>query len=65
MALLHNSSVPCTKSELDLLLTPPTQASILSGKWLDFYPVAVLEGDSPIQFIVAGSAEEYIDMGQS
>ena len=65
MNFLHKSSNECAKSELDILHTPETQAMILSGKWVDYYPISVIDGDSPIEFKVTGSAEEYIDLSQT
>ena len=65
MSFLHKSSKECAKSELDLLHTPETQAMILSGRWVDYYPISVLDGDSPIEFKITGSAEEYMDLGQT
>ena len=65
MSFLHKSSVECAKSELDLLHTPETQAMILLGKWVYYYPISVIEGDSPIEIKVSGSAEEYIDLSQT
>ena len=34
--LVHKSSAPCAKSELDLFLTPGTQEMILGGKWVNW-----------------------------
>ena len=65
MSLVHKSSVECAKSELDLLHTPETQAMILSGKWVDYHPVALLDGDAPIEFRIAGSGDEYIDLSRT
>jgi hypothetical protein len=65
MSFLHKSSAECAKSELDIMHTPETQAMILSGKWVDYYPISVIDGDSPIEFRVNGSAEEYTDLSQT
>ncbi len=65
MSFLHKSSVECAKSELDLLHTPETQAMILSGKWVDYHPISLVDGEAPIEFKVTGSSEEYIDLSQT
>ena len=62
MSFIHKSSA---KSELDLLHTPETQAMILNGKWVDYHPLHTIEGDVPIEFNVAGSEEEYIDLSET
>ena len=37
--LVHQSSQPCAKQELDLFTTPATQEMILSDKWVDIHPI--------------------------
>jgi hypothetical protein len=65
MSFIHKSSLECAKSELDLMHTPETQAMILSGKWVDYHPISVLDGDGPIEFQIAASSDEYTDLGQT
>ncbi|PIK55304.1 hypothetical protein BSL78_07776 [Apostichopus japonicus] len=65
MALLHEHSCECTKSELDLFLVPPTQTSIEKGQWVEYHPIANLTDNGPIEFYVSGSSEEYIDLAQT
>ena len=50
--LVHKSSQPGTKSELDLFYTPATQEQILSGKWIDVHPSGSIDGEVPILFEV-------------
>lgn len=62
MAFLHSHSCECAKSELDLFTIPPTQTSIEQSHWTQYNPVASLTDGSPIEFVVPGHGEEYIDL---
>ena len=64
MALIHPQSCPCVKSELDLFSVPPTQSSVANGSWVSHHPVASL-GGGPIEFVVSGSGEDYMDLANS
>lgn len=62
MALVHQDSCECVKSELDLFQLPPTQTSIEAGTWVHYHPIAPLNDGGCIEFVVPGSSgEEYID----
>lgn len=61
MALLHDHSEECTKSELDLFTLPPTQTSIEKGQYVEYHPISNIADGGPIEFFVPGSSEEYID----
>ena len=65
MALLHEKSCQCTTSQLDLFAVLPTQTSILSGTWDEYHPISNLLDGSPIEFHVAGTPEEYVDLSQT
>lgn len=65
MALLHNLSSECSKTELDLFALPPTQTSIESGQWVQYKPLSSITDDSPIEFVVPGHGDEYIDLSQT
>ena len=65
MALLHQKSDACCKSELDLFTLPHTQMSIVKGPWVEYHPVSNLMDTAPIEFNVAGTAEEYVDLSQT
>ena len=65
MAFLHNNSFECSKSELDLFTLPPTQTSIEHGQWVQYKPLASLSDDSPIEFVVPGHGDEYIDLSHT
>ena len=62
MSFLHSHSCECLKSELDLFSLPPTQTSIESSQWVHYKPVSSLTDDSPIEFVVPGHGDEYIDL---
>ena len=65
MNFIHESSQECAKSDLDLFHTPETQAMILSGKWVDYHPISVIDGNSPLEFTIPGSGDEYTDLSQT
>lgn len=65
MSFLHQKSCECVKSELDLFSIPPTQTSIESGKWIQYNPISTLTDDAPIEFVVPGNGDEYVDLSQS
>ena len=65
MAFLHNQSCECVKSELDLFALPSTQTSIESGQWVHYKPVSSLSDDGPIEFLIPGMGDEYIDLSQT
>ncbi|KAJ8048765.1 hypothetical protein HOLleu_01212 [Holothuria leucospilota] len=65
MALVHNHSCECAKSELDLFTIPPTQTSIERGDWKEYRPLSTNNTGGPIEFFVSGSGEEYIDLDQT
>lgn len=65
MAFLHSNSCECVKSELDLFTLPPTQTSIENGDWVQYKPLASLTDDSPIEFVVPGHGDEYIDLSHT
>lgn len=65
MAYLHAHSCECLKSELDLFTLPPTQTSIESGQWVEYKPVAAISDDAPIEFVVPGHGDEYLDLAHT
>ncbi|XP_078693744.1 uncharacterized protein F54H12.2-like [Branchiostoma floridae x Branchiostoma belcheri] len=65
MAHVHPLSCSCTKSELDLFEVPPTQTSIVDGRWVEYHPVASLAESSPIEFDIPGAGEEFTDLSQT
>lgn len=65
MALVHSNSCDCTKSELDIFSLPPTQTHIENGYEVCYKPISSLAEDAPIEFIVPGQGDEYIDLSQT
>jgi len=62
MSFLHTHSTECLKSELDLFTLPPTQTSIESSQWIYYKPITSLADDAPIEFVVPGHGEDYLDL---
>lgn len=65
MSFLHSHSTECMKSELDLFSLPPTQTAVESSHWVNYSPVSSLSDDGPIQFVVPGHGDEYIDLAHT
>ena len=61
MALLHQLSSECDKSELDLFSLPPTQTCIEAANWVQYKPLSSLTDDSSIEFVITGNGYEYMD----
>ena len=54
----------CSKSEIDLFTIPPTQTSIENNAYTRVNPqTAVTSSTAPIEFIVKGSSEHFLDLG--
>ncbi|XP_067214163.1 uncharacterized protein [Linepithema humile] len=62
MSFLHTHSNECLKSELDLFSLPLTQTSIESLQWIYYKPVTSLADDAPIEFVIPGHGEDYLDL---
>ncbi|KAF8795494.1 hypothetical protein HNY73_003338 [Argiope bruennichi] len=65
MAFLLKDSPECAKSELNLFTLPPTQTVIEKGHWVQFHPIANASDGGPIEFLISGSGEEYLDLSQT
>lgn len=65
MAFLHAHSHECLKSELELFSLPPTQTTIEGSNWVYYKPISSLTDDSPIEFVVPGQGDEYIDLAHT
>ncbi|XP_035226306.1 uncharacterized protein F54H12.2-like [Stegodyphus dumicola] len=65
MAFLLKDSPECAKSELNLFTLPPTQTVIERGQWIEFHPLANVTDGSPVEFNVAGSGDDYLDLSQT
>lgn len=65
MALIHEKSCECAKSELDLFAVPLTQTSVEEGRFVEVGPIASLTSNMPIEFRIEGSESEYLDLSNS
>lgn len=62
MAFINSHRSPTVKTELDIFAVPPTQNSVESGLIQCYRPVSALTDSSPIEFLIPGNSEEYIDL---
>ena len=65
MAFVHKNSSECTKSELDLFSLPGTQASLTRASWIQFQPLTNIVDAGPIEFVINGSSDTYLDLAQT
>jgi hypothetical protein len=65
MDLVHPQSCECAKGELDLFALPPTQTSIERGQWSEHRPMTTVTDGGPLEFVVSGSGEDYVDLSQT
>ena len=61
MSKISVNSHKCGESELNLMFTPPTQAMITVGYYVDTYSLNNIDNKTPIEFEIKGSKDEYID----
>jgi hypothetical protein len=65
MGFINGRSSECSKSELDIFSVPQTQLSIESVENIWYKPVCSIEDDSPLEFSIPASNEEYLDVGNT
>ena len=65
MSFVHSHSHDCTKSEIDLFALPPTQTHIEYGQWVVYKPISSLADEAPIEFVIPGQGDEYIDLSHT
>ena len=65
MAFVHPQSCEGVKSELDLFAVPPTQRSIDEGQWIEHQPITSLDSGGPIEVVVPGAGDAYIDLANT
>ena len=65
MAFVHRQSCEGVKSELDIFSVPPTVTSIESGQWVEHQPTASLDSGGPIEFLLPGSGDAYMDLANT
>ena len=53
------------KSELDLFYVPPIQTSIEDGRWVEHQPLTSLDSTSPIEFVIPGTGDAYLDLANT
>lgn len=65
MALIHNHSSECAKTELDLFTVPFTQTSIEKSTFVEIPPVSAITETGPLEFYISASGEDYLDLNDS
>ena len=65
MALLHNMSEECLKTELDLFTVPLTQTAIERNTYIEIPPLSTISDTSPLEFFIAGNGEDYVDLNNT
>lgn len=65
MALVHDHSAPCSKSEMELFDVPPTQMVIEDSEYVEYRPFGGLNALGPIDFIIPGTSSKYIDINNT
>ncbi len=65
MAFVHRQSCEGVKSELDLFAVSPTQTSIEKGGWIEHQPLTSLDSGGPIEFILPGTGDAYLDLANT
>jgi hypothetical protein len=65
MAFINQHSSFNLSTSLDIFGLPPTQTSVESGHYTTFRPLAPLNNNSPIEFVVSGTSDEYIDLAHT
>ena len=65
MSLIDSESCPCTKGELELFETKPTQTAILTGRYVSVTNTQTLDNTDTIEFTTTTGDEHYIDLSES
>lgn len=65
MAFVHECSGECATSELDLFGIAPTQTSIESSSYSEYYPLTSVADGSFVEFEISGSGEDYLDLNNT
>ena len=66
MYLLHQNSAETVDSGLDIFSVPPTQTSVESGGYVEYFPLATLDRSTNIEFnILNKSGSEYLDLSNA
>ncbi|XP_020298422.1 uncharacterized protein F54H12.2-like, partial [Pseudomyrmex gracilis] len=65
MSFFHTNLCECFESKLDLFPLSPTQTSIESSQWIHSKHLSTLADDAPVEFVVPGHGEDYIDLAHT
>ena len=65
LSYIHQESSQCLQSELDLFLVPPTSTQVEKSACISYQPVSSLSDTNVVEFFVAGTGEEYIDLSKT
>ena len=65
MKLIHKQSSQCLRSEVDLFSVPLRQTAVDGSQWVEHSPVSTITWSSPIEFIMSGSGEDYMDLNNT
>ncbi|XP_053571774.1 uncharacterized protein F54H12.2-like [Bombina bombina] len=65
MAFIHNGSLECAKSELDIFQIQPTQTSIEKSLYVEIQPLTAIIENAPLEFYIAGSGDHYFDLNNT
>ena len=55
----------CVKSELDLFKSENVQISQQAGRWVEHFPTSQVNDGGPVEFLIPGSEDMYIDLNSS
>ena len=62
---MNSETCECSKAELELLTVPPVNTSMERGRVEEFLPISSVGDTGPIEFHVASSTDEYLDIGRT
>ena len=65
MAFVHRQSSEGVKGELDLFAVPPTQTSVEDGCWVEHTSLTSLDSGGPIEFVIPGTGDAYLDIANT
>ena len=65
MAFIHLQSCECAKSELDIFTVLPMQTSVEAGGWVEFNLILSIADGTPIEFVVGGNGQDYLEMANT
>ena len=64
LSKIHAESDDSVLSQLDLLSTPFTQTSVISGDWEEIGPIRDSQ-QGPLEFEIEGNGDQYLDLQNS